>query len=110
MNETQIEEGKIPAIIGYLTIIGFIVGFYMNNERKNEFASFHLRQSIGLWLSFFAVGIVISTFDYAFVRLAFYMFFGVLFLYSFMTAIAGRMDAAPIVGKIYQKLFAGIGK
>ena len=110
MNESEIEEGKVPAIIGYLTVIGFIVGYFMNKDRNNEFANFHLRQSIGLWLSFFAVGIVISTFDYSLVRLAFYMFFGVLFIYSFMTAVSGNMSPAPLVGKIYQKLFASIGK
>lgn len=110
MTEAQIEEGKVPAIVGYLTIVGFIVGYFMNKDRNNEFANFHLRQSIGLWLSFFAVGIVISTQDFAMVRLAYYMFFGVLFIYSFMTAISGKMNAAPIVGKLYQKLFASIGK
>lgn len=110
MTEDVIDEGKVPAIIGYLTVIGFIIGYFMNNERKNPFASFHLRQSIGLWLSFFAVGIVVSTLDFWIVRLSFYIFFGVLFIYSFMTAVAGRADAAPLVGKLYQKLFAGIGK
>ncbi|MBT8264905.1 MAG: hypothetical protein KJO41_03000 [Bacteroidia bacterium] len=110
MTEDIIEEGKIPAIIGYLTIIGFIVGYFMNNDKKNPFASFHLRQSIGLWLSFFAVGIVVSTLDFWIVRLSFYIFFGVLFLFSLMTAVTGRADAAPLVGKIYQNLFSGLGK
>lgn len=110
MTEDIIEEGKIPAIIGYLTIIGFIVGYFMNNDKKNEFANFHLRQSIGLWLTFFAVGIVVSTLDFSLVRLSFYVFFGVLFIYSFMTAVSGKSDPAPLVGNFYQKIFAGLGK
>lgn len=110
MTEDIIEEGKVPAIIGYLTIIGFIVGYFMNNDKKNEFASFHLRQSIGLWLTFFALGIVVSTLDFSLVRLSFYVFFGVLFIYSFMTAVSGKSDPAPLVGNFYQKIFAGLGK
>jgi len=110
MTEDIIEEGKIPAIIGYLTIIGFIVGYFMNNDKKNEFANSHLRQSIGLWLTFFAVGIVVSTLDFSLVRLSFYVFFGVLFIYSFMTAVSGKSDPAPLVGNFYQKIFAGLGK
>jgi len=110
MTENTIEEGKTLAIIGYLTIIGFIIGYFMNNEKKNEFASFHLRQSIGLWLTFFAIGIVVSTLDFSLVRLSFYIFFGVLFIYSFMTAVSGKTDPAPLVGNFYQKIFAGLGK
>ena len=110
MTEDEIDNGKVLAVIGYLTIIGFIIGYFMNNDRKNEFANFHLRQSIGLWLTFFACGIVISFLDLYLLRLSFYIFFGVLFIYSFMTAIAGRIDPAPLVGAFYQKLFAGLGK
>ena len=110
MTEDEIEVGKIPAIIGYLTIIGFIIGYFMNNDKKNEFANFHLRQSIGLWLLFFACGMVISFLDIFLLRLSFYVFFGVLFIYSFMTAVAGRMDVAPLVGNFFQKVFAGLGK
>jgi len=110
MTEETIEEGKVPAIIGYLTIIGVIIAYFMNDKSKNPFAYFHIRQSLGLWITFFAMGLVISNLDSWFATLGFYMFFGVLFVYSFMTAVSGRMDAAPLVGRLYQKLFANLGK
>lgn len=110
MTEEIIEEGKIPAIVSYLTIIGLIIAYYMNGEKKNPFAYFHMRQSLGLWLTFFALGFVISSFDSWFATLGFYMFFGVLFIYSFMTAVSGRADHTPVVGKFFQKLFSSIGK
>ena len=109
MNKDIIEEGKVPAIISYITIFGVIIAFFMNSDKKNSFAYFHIRQSLGLWLTFFAIGLVVSNFDSWFATLAFYLFFGILFIYSFMTAVAGRTDPTPLVGNFYQKLFAGLG-
>ena len=51
-----IEGGKTIAIISYITIIGLIIAFVMNNEKKNEFASYHIKQMLGLSLT----GLVLS--------------------------------------------------
>ena len=41
---------KTIAIVAYLTIIGWIIALVMNNNNKSEFASFHIRQSLGIIL------------------------------------------------------------
>ncbi|MCO4822122.1 MAG: hypothetical protein KC469_08645 [Flavobacteriaceae bacterium] len=110
MTEATIEEGKSNAIISYLTIIGTIIAFYLNNDKKNDFASFHIRQALGLWLTFFALGYVIGAFNSWMITMGWYLFFGVLFIFGFMTAIAGKTTPTPIVGPLYQKLFASFGK
>lgn len=51
-------EGKNIAVIAYLTIIGLIIAFVMNNEKKNEFAAFHIRQSLGVALAGLALGLI----------------------------------------------------
>ena len=48
MNENTVFEGKTAAVLGYITFVGLIIGYFMNSESKNEFAAFHLRQSLGL--------------------------------------------------------------
>ena len=58
--ETTSSQGKTTAIIAYLTIIGWIIAFIMNNKDNNAFASFHIRQALGLMLTYFAVSILIS--------------------------------------------------
>ena len=85
MTEQDIEKGRQNAIISYLTIIGVIVAFYLNNEpdKKSTFASFHIRQSLGLWLTFWALGYIIGSFDSWLVTSSFYLFFAVLFIYGF---------------------------
>lgn len=42
------EEAKKIAIISYITIVGLIIALVMNNDKKLEFATYHIRQSIGL--------------------------------------------------------------
>ena len=65
MTEQDIDRGRQNAIISYITIIGVIIAYYMNNEdgKKSTFASFHIRQSLGLWLTFFALGYIIGSFN-----------------------------------------------
>jgi len=110
MTEQTIEEGKSNAIISYLTIFGTVIAFYLNNDKKNAFASFHIRQSLGLWLTFFALGYIVGGFNSWFVTLGWYIFFGVLFVFGLMTAVTGRTQPTPVLGLLYQKIFASLGK
>ncbi len=48
MNNQTVNEGKTIAIISYLTFIGTIIAFIMNQNKQNSFASFHIRQTVGL--------------------------------------------------------------
>lgn len=57
-NQTIVSEGKTIAIIAYLTFIGLIIAFVLNIEKKNSFAIFHIRQSLGLVLTALILGIV----------------------------------------------------
>lgn len=109
MEEEDIETGKFIAIISYLSIIGTIVAYFMNQNKKSTFAGFHLRQSLGLWLTFAALGLVTSQFDSWFATLGFYLFFGVLFIFGFANAVAGRAQAVPLLGELYQKWFTSFG-
>jgi uncharacterized membrane protein len=110
MTDQTIEEGKPMAIISYLTIFGVIIAYFMNNEKKNEFTYFHIRQSLGLWATFFALGYIVGIFNSWLITISFWMFFGVLFIFGFMSAVVGKVQATPILGALFQKLFAGLGK
>ncbi len=110
MDRRMVEEGKSIAIISYLTIFGVIIAFYMNNEKKNPFAAFHFRQSLGLWLGFFGLGLIISNLDSWMASIALYIAFAVLFFYGFIAAIGGKAVPVPLVGNLFQKIFSGLGK
>lgn len=111
MTEQDINKGRQNAIISYITIIGVIIAYYLNNEddKKSTFASFHIRQSLGLWLTFFALGYIIGSFNSWLITSSFYLFFAVLFIYGFTNAIGRKAQTVPLVGNLYQRIFSNLG-
>ncbi|CAN5162495.1 membrane protein [soil metagenome] len=106
--ETSAETGKTAAIIAYLTIIGTIIAYFMNNETKNSFASFHIRQALGIHITFYILGAFVSIFDSWLISFPFYVFIIVLFGYGLVTAIQGERKEAPILGHQFQRWFSTI--
>ena len=106
--ENNIEQGKQAAIVSYLTFVGTVIAIFMNNENKNNFASFHIRQSLGIFVSWFALGYFVSYFDNWGVSSGFYLFIFILWIYGFIGAIQGEQKIVPIVGEFYQKLFKNL--
>lgn len=107
---TDLEKGKTNAYVAYLTIIGCIIAMVMNSdtEKRSAFASFHIRQALGLVLLFFALGYPVGTFDSWMVSSAFYIFFFILWMYAFLGALSGKMNEIPLLGSLFQKLFKGL--
>jgi uncharacterized membrane protein len=102
------EQNKNAAIVAYLTIIGAVIAIFMNNENKSVFASFHIRQALGIFLTFFALGYPIGYFDNWMISSAFYVFFFILWIYGFMGALNGEEKKVPLVGDFYQNLFKSL--
>ena len=102
------EQNKNAAIVAYLTIIGAVIAIFMNNENKSAFASFHIRQALGIFLTFFALGYPIGYFDNWMISSAFYVFFFILWIYGFMGALNGEEKKVPLVGDFYQNLFKNL--
>lgn len=102
-------EGKTIAIISYLTVIGLVIAFVMNNEKKNPFAHYHIRQALGLTLT----GVVISFLNIipvlgliinvvGFFVLLYMLIMGVL------NAMNERKQPLPILGKQYDEWLKSI--
>ena len=102
------EHNKNAAIVAYLTIIGAVIAIFMNNENKSAFASFHIRQALGIFLTFFLLGYPIGYFDSWMISSAFYIFFFILWIYGFLGALNGEEKKVPLVGDFYQNLFKSL--
>lgn len=109
MNTNDVEVGRKNAIISYITIFGTIIAYYLNNENRSAFASFHIRQALGLWLTFFALGYIVGSFNSWLITSAFYLFFAVLFIYGFSGALSRKAQSVPLLGAFYQRLFSNLG-
>lgn len=108
-NTAIINEGKTAAIVAYLSLIGLIIAFVMNNDKKNIFASYHIRQALGLMVAMFALSIVgvvpilgwiISIFGF--------LFLVVLWVIGLIGAINGKEKAVPVLGDKFQDWFKSI--
>lgn len=106
--KTVAEEGKAAAIVAYITIIGTIVAYFMNNDSKNPFASFHIRQALGVHITFYLLGILVSAFDSWMISSAFYIFILILWGYGLIAAIQSEENEVPVLGSYFQKWFSTI--
>ena len=107
MNST-IEKGKTAAITSYILGIGVFIAMSMNSEDKNTFASFHIRQGLGLTLTFISLGLIISNFDSLMISAPMWICISVLWSYGIFSAIKGEMKPVPLLGNIFQKWFKTI--
>lgn len=108
MENKNVNQGKNIAIVSYMTIIGAIIAVFMNQENKNTFASFHIRQALGIFSSFFLIGYFIGYFDSWMISSAFYVFYFILWIYGFLAALQGHMKLIPLLGEQFQKIFKNI--
>jgi uncharacterized membrane protein len=107
MNNT-IEAGKTAAITSYILGIGVFIAMSMNSEDKNTFASFHIRQGLGITLTFISLGLIISNFDSLLISAPMWIFVSVLWSYGIFSAIKGETKPMPLLGTYFQKWFSNI--
>ena len=95
-------DGKTKAIVAHITIIGWIIALVINSSEKDEFASYYIRQTLGIYL----LGIVLSIIPV--INLIGWIVVFVLWLLSLIASIQGETKETPVVGKYFQDWFKSI--
>lgn len=109
-NSTPLVEKNNPiAIISYITLIGLVIAFVMNNEKKDEFARYHIRQSLGLNIASLALSIinVIPVLGWIVSIVGFFILF-FLWIVGLMNAINGKEKPVPLIGKQFEDWFKSV--
>lgn len=108
-NTIENTTNKTTGIIAYLTVIGLVATFIMNNEKKAAFASYHIRQSLGIGVTGLALSVIgiipILGWIVAFVGGLMVL---VLWIIGLVNAIGGKMKPLPVLGKKYAEWFSTI--
>jgi hypothetical protein len=96
------KEDKTVAIVSYIYIVGWIIAFLIYGKNKTEFGAYHLRQALGLHITFHLfllfgiVGKILSLLVVIFI------------IIGLIYAVQGDKKLVPIVGNFYQSIFKGI--
>lgn len=103
-NKTSETQDKTIAIISYLTLIGLIIAFVMNNDKKELFASFHIRQSLGLTLTSLALSLIniIPILGWIVSIVGFFVLL-YMWIVGLLNAINGKYKTVPILGDKYEE-------
>jgi uncharacterized membrane protein len=107
--ESKDIQGKDIALISYLTLIGLLIAFVMNNDKKYEFAKFHIRQSLGVFLSAIAlsfIGIIPVLGWLVWIVGIFVLLY--MWIIGLMNAINGKQEVVPILGEKYAEIFKNL--
>jgi len=95
--DDEYSSSKTVAIIGYVTLVGWLAAIMLYGKHKSSFTTFHLRQSLGL---------IITGALLALVPLIGWLMNVAVFLvwlYAIYHAIQGRKVKVPVLGDYYQE-------
>lgn len=107
--EANTAGDKTIAIVAYLTFIGLIAAYVMNNEKKDPYAAFHIRQSLGLCVC--GIGIFIIAMIPLLGWIASFLgsfFLLYLWIVGLINAINEKEKPVPFLGEKFDEWFKGV--
>jgi uncharacterized membrane protein len=108
MENQTIKEGKTAAIISHFWVIGLIIAFILSNSKKNSFASFYIRQMIGINLLIMIDKYIVHQFIGATASWLLGVIIFVLWVISLVGAVKGEEKVVPVIGNNFQDWFKNI--
>lgn len=96
-------QGKSRAVLAHITTIGWIIALIMNSKEKDEFASFYIRQVLGIVILAIVASAVALTIPVLGLLLP--LFTVGLLVYSLVGAFQGKRLLVPFVGDKFQEWF-----
>ena len=104
-------DNKTLSIVSYITIIGWVIAYFVGKDKADDLLKYHLKQGFGLFIFSFIWGILISILagvtGIGMIR--------ILGLVNLILMIIGIINAAnnvkkplPIIGKMFENNFGFI--
>lgn len=103
-------NNKSLAIISYITIIGWLVAYFIGKDKADALLKYHLRQSLGLAIVNIIFGIVLNIIAFAVPTLSFLSLIGyvfiVLWIMGIINAANGALKPVPLIGKMFEEKYS----
>ena len=98
------KEKNLRSIVGYMTIIGWIIAYFGVKSHNDEFELFHLRQALGIHLGIFVCEIF--SFIFFFLMPLLWIVYIVMLIVLALKAREGIKAEVPYLGKKFQDWFS----
>jgi uncharacterized membrane protein len=101
-------DAKTKAIISHLFVIGWIIALIFNMNKKEEYASYYIKQNLGIIIISLALRVlgVIPLLGPALMAIGGILLF-IFWLMSLVWSIQGEMKPIPLLGEQFQAWFKG---
>ncbi|GGW25945.1 DUF4870 domain-containing protein [Arenibacter certesii] len=102
MDQQTINEGKTMAMVSYLFLIGLLIAFIVNSNKKNAFVQFHIEQSLRVWILSLVLSIalfMLSLLGIGFLGILRWVPFAFAIL-GVINANSGKLEDLPLIGSI----------
>lgn len=100
----HIPEGKSTALLAYIPIVGFLIGYSINKEDKHPFATWHIKNMFGIFLLFVAAMVFMAGSNPHIGDIIFVVAL-VLWIYSFIMAYLNNEKGVPLLDEKFQEWF-----
>lgn len=103
------EQNKVIGIVSYITVIGLIVAFILNQNDRDPFPSFHIRQSLGIFITGVGVSFlsIVPLIGWVLAVIGSLLVL-VMWLMGLISAIGGEMKPVPVLGDKFEEWFQTI--
>ena len=105
-------DNKTLSIVSYITLIGWLIAYFVGKDKADDLLKFHLKQSLGLMIFSFLLQIVliiiISITGIGMLSIISFII-PVLIVIGIINAANGVKKPLPIIGAMLEDKFAFIG-
>lgn len=107
-------DNKTVSIVSYITIIGWLIAYFVGKDNLDALSKYHLRQSLGLAIIAIITGIILNILVFmipaiGMVAWLIQIVFFVLFIIGIINASNAQMKPLPVIGKFFEDKFSFIG-
>jgi uncharacterized membrane protein len=102
-------DAKTKAILSHIFFIGWVIALVINMNQKEEYASYYIRQNLGLMIVGFVLSLlhVIPVLGWIIAWIGYILIF-VFWLMSLIWSITDVMKPVPFLGDKFQEWFKSL--
>lgn len=109
LSDNNVKNGKTNAIISHFWLIGLVIAWVLNNNKKNTFTSFYIRQMIGFNILIILNKYIVYDMLGGFICWIVSVILFVLWFISIMGVIKEEEKLMPVFGEQFQQWFKNLG-